>query len=436
MSLKLIRRQLLAIPEDRQRKEFDHGYISDLAQSIERNGLINLPVLRDNRTLIAGECRVKAIEQLWATGGQLRYGGQTVEEGYIPFQDLSNLDPIDAYEIELEENIRRKDLTWQEQAEATSKLMVLRQAQAVRRGEATPTVAAIAQELRGSSGAAFEQTRAEILVSKHLDDPDVAKAKTAKDALKILKRKEDLARSAALGAAIGPSFTAESHTLLNCDALLWLEEAESNQFDCILTDPIYGIDAHEFNDSGGKAGGGGTGSHFYDDSYSRWREHMAVLSVQGMRITKPQAHLYAFCDVDRFVEMKSIFGDAGWKVFRTPLIWINPTAIRAPWPDQGPQRKYQIILYAVKGDKHVKALRPDVLTFPSDDNLNHHAQKPVALYADLLGRSCGPGDSVLDCFCGSGPVFPSAHGLKVKATGVELDPSAYGIAVKRLQELK
>lgn len=436
MSLKLIRRPLLIIPEDRQRKEFDHGYISDLAQSIERNGLINLPVLRNNQTLVAGECRIKAIEQLWATGGQLRYGGQTVEEGYIPFQDLSNLDPIDAYEIELEENIRRKDLTWQEQAEATSKLMVLRQTQAVRRGEAAPTVAAIAEELRGTSGAAFEQTRAEILVSKHLGDPDVAKAKTAKDALKVLKRKEDLARSAALGAAIGPSFTAESHTLLNTDAIAWLAQAAPSQFDCILTDPIYGIDAHEFNDSGGKAGGGGSGSHFYNDSYELWLKHMHWLSEEGFRITKPQAHLYAFCDVDRFFHMKGIFQLGGWKVFRTPLVWINPSAIRAPWPDQGPQRKYQLILYAVKGDKHVQALKPDVLTYPSDENLNHHAQKPVALYADLLARSCQPGDSVLDCFCGSGPIFPSAHGLKVRATGVELDSSAYGIAVKRLQELK
>lgn len=430
--MKLVPRQQIVISENRQRKEVDHSYVTELAQSIERNGLINLPVLRDNKLLIAGECRLRAIDFLWATGGRLRYGGAEVPEGLVPFQDLTNLDPVDAYEIELEENIRRKDLTWQEQADATSKLMELRQAQAAKKGEEAPSVMSIAIELRGDTGAAFEQTRAELLVAKHLSNPEVAKAKTAKEALKILKRQEDLKRSEELGKALGPTFSAQSHTLLNTHALAWLHQAVEGQFDCILTDPIYGIGAHEFNDSGGKAAGG----HFYNDSYELWQEHMVILANHGLRVTKPQAHLYAFCDVDRFSEMKTIFTGAGWKVFRTPLVWVNPTAIRAPWPDQGPQRKYQLILYCVKGDKHVKNLRPDVLTYPSDENLNHHAQKPVALYSDLLSRSCGPGDAVLDCFCGSGPIFPSAHGLKIRATGIELDSAAYGIAAKRLQELK
>lgn len=444
--MKLIPYKDVVIPENRQRKEFDESYITDLANSISRNGLLHLPVLRDDKFLLIGECRYRALDILWMFGGLLRYAGEIIPEGMFPYQNLSDLDPIDAYEIELEENIRRKDLTWQEQADATSKLMELRQQQSMRKnlertakGEAplpAPTVMDITKELRGETGAAFEQTRAEILVAKHLSDPDVAKAKTAKDALKILKRKEELKRSEALGRSLGPTFTAESHTLLNTDALQWLAECPAEQFDCILTDPIYGIDAHEFSDSGGKAGGGGGGDHFYDDSYERWKTHMYVLATRGLVITKPLAHLYAFCDIDRFTEMKAIFSETGWKVFRTPLIWVNPTAIRAPWPDQGPQRKYQTILYAVKGQKHVKALKPDVVTYPSDDNLNHHAQKPVALYSDLLSRSVGPGDSVLDCFCGSGPIFPSAHGLKVRATGVELNPAAYGIAAKRLQELK
>lgn len=81
-------------------------------------------------------------------------------------------------------------------------------------------------------------------------------------------------------------------------------------------------------------------------------------------------------------------------------------------------------------------LAPDVVTYASDENLGWAAQKPVGLFADFLARSCRAGDSVLDPFCGSGTVFPAAHGMKVKATGIEMDPTAYGIAVKRLGELK
>jgi len=432
MHLNLIAFKQIFIPENRQRKEFDSEYLVDLSTSIDRNGLINLPVLKEGNTLVAGECRLKAIEYLWSMGGKLRYQGQEIPDGLVPFQNLKNLDPIDAFEIELEENIRRKDLTWQESAAATSQLLELRRLQAEKKGIDAPTVAQIASEIRGTSGQAYEKTRAEIIVSRHMSDPDVAKAKSAKDALKTIKRKEDLRRSAALGVSVGATFTSAVHTLQKGNALTLMTELPSGEFDCILTDPIYGIDAQDFNDSGGKTAGG----HFYDDSYELWKTHMHVLATEGYRFTKPLAHLYAFCDVTNFPEMKAIFFERGWKVFRTPLVWVNPTGMRAPWPDQGPQRKYQTILYAVKGNKHVNQLAPDVLTFPSDPNLNHNAQKPVALFTELLSRSLKPGDSVIDPFCGSGTIFPAAHGLKVRATGFELDDSAYGIAVKRLGDLK
>jgi DNA modification methylase len=110
--------------------------------------------------------------------------------------------------------------------------------------------------------------------------------------------------------------------------------------------------------------------------------------------------------------------------------------MRAPWPEQGPQRKYELCLYAVKGKRPVTKLAGDVLTHGPDANLGHGAQKPVALFEDLLSRSVHPGDSVLDLFCGTGPLFPAAHALKCRATGIELDQASFGIAAKRIQELK
>ena len=82
---------------------------------------------------------------------------------------------------------------------------------------------------------------------------------------------------------------------------------------------------------------------------------------------------------------------AGWRVFRTPLIWVNPSAMRAPWPEHGPQRKYQLILYAIKGDKSVNQLYRDVIVYSSDENLGHQAQKPVGLYRDLFSAARGQG---------------------------------------------
>lgn len=200
----------------------------------------------------------------------------------------------------------------------------------------------------------------------------------------------------------------------------------------ILSDPPYGIDADQYGDSGGRTGG----AHFYDDSFDTWTRLMQVLAAESFRVGKPQSHAYIFCDIDNFGFLKGYMSAAGWNVFRTPIIWYNPTAMRAPWPENGPQRKYQLCLYAMKGDRRVLKLAPDLITYQSDDNLGHHAQKPVALYEDLLRRSVRPGDTVLDPFCGSGPVFPAAHSLKCRAIGIEMDDAAYGISIKRIQSLK
>lgn len=436
--IEAIEKKLLLIPENRQRKERSPEHVVELATSIERSGLIHpITIRRDaggRPVLVAGECRSEAIEWLWNLGGQVRCAGIEFPEGILPCIDLKNLDPIDAFEIELEENIRRQDLSWQDRATATSQLFELRKLQAQKRGEPQPTVKDIAKELKGEdvTGGLQDDVRKEIIISKYLGDKDVSNAKSVKEAFKIIKRKEDLQRSADLGRSVGATFSSADHKLFKGDCLTILKALPDTSFDVILTDPPYGIDAQDYNDSGGKTHGG----HFYDDTPLTFRTLMFEFIPETFRVTKPQAHLYMFCDIEHFHFLRDTVEKAGWNPFRTPFIAVNPTAMRAPWPDQGPQRKWQMILYAVKGDKHVNQLRPDVLVYPSDDNLNHHAQKPVALYQDLLARSCNPGDSVIDPFCGTGTIFIAAHELKVRATGIELDESAYGIAVKRLEGLK
>jgi len=190
--------------------------------------------------------------------------------------------------------------------------------------------------------------------------------------------------------------------------------------------------ADEFGDSGGKAAGG----HLYEDSQEIGERFACELPDILFRLTKPQAHAYIFCDIDWFGTWQGQMEAAGWKVFRTPLIWYKPSAFRAPWPEKGPQRKYETILFAVKGGMKVTKLLGDVLTYNTDDNLGHQAQKPVDLFVDLLKRSATPGMRVFDACAGSGTIFAAAQECKLFATGVEKDATAYGIAAKRIQDLK
>ncbi len=426
----------VVVSPDRQRRAFPVDKMQEFSDGIATRGLLHPIVLRiegDNYVLVAGERRLRAITDLADLGQRIRHDGDEVPLGMIPYTLFTDLDPIAAEEAELEENLHRENLTWQERASACARIAALRGKQAALRGAVAPTVADIALEVRGSSeGIHQENTRREMIVAKHLDNPEVKAAKSVDEAFKILRKQEAATKHRELGEQVGRAFTADAHTALNEDSLAWLASAPSERFDVILTDPPYGMGADEFGDSGGLA----AGAHGYEDSPELYESILRIAEVELFRVAAPQAHLYWFCDIDKFADTKARFAAAGWSVFRTPLIWYKKAGMRAPWPEQGPQRKYETILYAVKGKRPILKMGGDVLEFPADTNLGHAAQKPVALYQELLSRSILPGQSVLDPFAGSGPIFAAAHALRARATGIERDPASYGICIQRIQTLK
>jgi DNA modification methylase len=423
----------IKVAPNRQRREHDITSHQELVDSIRDRGLFHAPVLRligDDYYLVAGERRLRAIRDLYDLGENFRYDGEQVISGFVPHVLLGELDDLAAEEAELEENIRRVDLSWQERSAATERLFNLRSRQAEAAGLVRPSTSDIALEVRGSTtGPHHEATRQEILLAKHLSRPEIAKATTAAEAFKILKRIEQQEKHVELARVVGKSLTSHSHTLENRESIGWMKECDSGVFDVILTDPPYGMGADEFGDSGGHA----AGAHFYEDSFESWERMINNFAHLSFQVTKPEAHLYCFCDFDNYHHLKDHMEVVGWKVFRTPLIWYKPNGNRAPWPDAGPQRKYECILFAVKGGKKVNHLRGDVLEYTADQNLGHQAQKPVGLYEDLLRRSAAPGDKVLDPFAGTGPILVAAHNLKVYATAIEQDAGAYGIMVERMK---
>jgi hypothetical protein len=79
------------------RRREDLGDLSGLASSIEQYGLIHPIVVDESNTLVAGERRLEACKRLgWAEVDVRMYGELSEEE---------------RWNIELEENVRRKDLT-------------------------------------------------------------------------------------------------------------------------------------------------------------------------------------------------------------------------------------------------------------------------------------------------------------------------------------
>ena len=97
--------------EEQPRKEFDQEKITELAQSIKKNGLIQPLIVRkkdnDTYTLVAGERRWRA--------------AQSADLKILPSL-LLPLD-LDKDEISLIENIQREDLKISEEAQAYQRLI-------------------------------------------------------------------------------------------------------------------------------------------------------------------------------------------------------------------------------------------------------------------------------------------------------------------------
>lgn len=426
--MKVIPFTSLIIPENRQRRSFDEKKLQELATSIMSKGVLHPPVCRfdgENYVLVAGERRTRAIRSIQQLDVGILCNGEFIPPGSLPITLLGDLSPFALREAELEENIVRDDLTWQEKAAAIAELDLLRTDQAAAEGR-SHTPRATASEIAGREAVGSEITKVTeaLVVAKHLHDPDVAKAKTAKEAMKVIRKKAEALHREKLATEFIQAKVSHVPMLGSCFSLC--AEIPDASIDCIITDPPYGIEANSFGDMAGT-------THDYQDSIDYAMDCYTLVATEGFRVAKESAHLYVFLDPRHWAQISTAFRSAGWDVWPTPLIW-NKLNGMLPKPEYGPRRTYEMILFASKGGRKVLRVGPDVITVPLVVERDHGAQKPVNLYYDLLSRSCYPGDTVLDFFMGSGTVFPAANRLKLQATGMEVNKEYYNLALTRIDQ--
>lgn len=427
------------VVEDRQRQEFREEPLEELMRSIMRpHGLLHPLILQDDgKTLMTGERRLRALRELFAQGKEPLHLGQPIPRNHAPVLLSGTLSRITVKEAELTENTEREPLTWQELAIARAELARLREEQGYSKREVAAEILGITpdeltrrqQDEKLNRDAVTTLVNDSLLLAENLHRPEVAKAPTKNDAMKRLLASIEQEFRGELGRRVVQR-NMTKHMLIEGSCHEQLQNLESGIVDVILTDPPYGIGADE------NFGDAATLEHVYtDDAESSNRIHEAI-AVQGWRIAKAKAHLYCFCDPTRFETLKVIFQEAGWYVWRTPLVWIKTAGgSHAPNQKLGPQRCYEQILYAVKGDKSVNTVARDVIEHGGVRNKLHAAQKPVEVYVNLLNRSVIPGALILDPCCGSGTIFPAATRVHCTAIGMELDSTAANLARSRLEEV-
>jgi len=417
----------IQVSDSRQRKNFSEASLVELSQSIQTRGLIHAIVCRtlpDGKIeLVAGERRLRAMKMLLELDIPIQYENTAFLGGTVPTTMLEDLSAEAAYAIELEENIIREDISWQERASALARLNSFRQTQSP-----DHTLRDTVREVRGdeANNWDFKLGREDLLLAKNLSDPDVAKAPSRKEALKVLEKKAKTQHRAKLAQLFDAS--ASPHTLLLGDSLEWLKSLPAESVHCLLTDPPYGMDASDFGDNFAE-------SHDYTDTPETFKHLVPVLAEESFRILKPNTHVYVFCNFEGYAFLESEFRRVGFSTWMQPLIWSKGNG-NAPWIENGHKKTYECILFASKGKRPMTTVKPDVLTYPTVTDRDHAAQKPVALIADLLARSINPGEIVIDPFCGSGTIFEAANLCSCVAWGVELSEKHYNTALLRLKPLE
>lgn len=414
--------QNIIIPPDRVRKIFDKKGLEELAQSIKTIGQVQNGVCFRNKdgafVLVAGERRLRACEIA------------QVPFSFVLREDSSELEIL---MIELEENLRRENLTWQEEVLGLERLMEVKKKLALKTGEKVG-LAALSKELDLSIGKLSE----DLTLAKFTQAlPEVAACSTKKEAKKMVdrlvqmvKRQESLEKAiseaeskekirftvsdGADGSAGAISSDEDKKLLFYKDKILRgkmedrLTELPDEHFQIVIFDPPWGVNYSNVSRDRRPQG--------FDDSPEAFDEN--ILPWLSLIFTKmaPQSHLYLFFPITRHKQVYDAIESLGFNTNRIPLIWYKSGAHVTRNPEIWPGRSYEPIAYARKGDKPL-VIRgaPDLIVTPVPApriKRDHPTAKHPQIMKDLIARSAGPGDRILDPMCGSGMTGVAADVLR------------------------
>lgn len=415
--------------EKRIRKEFSPQAEAELTESIGRV-LIQAPTLRynaslDRMELVAGGRRLRSIRKLFEQGRSLLYNDTRLELGMVPYTAVSDLSPAEAYRVELEENIRRLDITWQERIMAQSRLDEL-----LEKTNPDHTVVETARFIYGETPKPNEvhTVKNNIRLADHINNPAIQNAKTEREAISIVRRElEDFLREELV--SLTP-ISQQDYLVLNADSADFLDGLLDESVTAAVTDPAYGIGADTFTLQGGQEVGE---LHEYEDTPENAERLVKLLATA--KCFKPSAHIWMFCDIRLFERWKAVYAEHGWYVWPFPIIWDKVGVGNLLGNANGPRHCYEVILFAQRGSLRVTQVFNDILHVRADTFKDHAAQKPVELFRTLIAMSCVPGDTVIDICCGSGTIFEAAALAKVKASGCDISARSVALSQERIMAI-
>jgi DNA modification methylase len=417
----------LYIDADRQRRNY--GNIDRLADGMKRLGQIQ-PILVEEGNfpndkkykLVAGGRRVRAaILNNWTV----------VEAAFA-----KDVDPVKIEEMELEENVNRKDLDWQEEIDALARIDSLK------------------RKIHGSSassgstpgkGWSLEDTADLVNRSISSVNQDIMLANALKNNPALLKRIGNAPKTAARKIVIQEE---QARTLkllfeqkgkpVGIDLRMGkaeelIDQLPDESVHLWLTDPPYAVD--EIISVSNSATYNTTKSNVSDKD-TMMGCYTSLLPKVFKKLV-PGAHIYVMFGMSWYTDLLRMLREAGFIVDDVPLIWnkCRPTVMAK---DMHYMSSYAPLFFGYKPPVTRILRKPiaNVLSIPmvSPNDRVHGLELPEELLKIFIDNSSNIAETVLDTFAGSGSIIYTAKKMKRNAIGFELDESNYLIALKNIQD--
>ncbi len=397
--------------DGRQRRELTD--IDGLAESIRLNGLIHPPVITRENTLVVGERRIAACLALgWSE---------------ITIQYIDTLDPLALKLVELEENVRRVNLSWQDHNKTITAYHHLCQ-ETKSDWNKSATAAALGVDRSLITKHLMVERARKAVVNGIADAPKFSTA------LGIAQRNEDRKGDTAkenlfteIEEVIGgvPAAVASEQPestrpldIITTSFHKWTKQVQIKPYNFIHCDFPYGIG------TGDKHGQSAAKSHgHYEDTADVYFELINTLLINADNFIAPSAHLMFWFSMDYYQETCDLLKSGGWVVNPFPLIWLkSDNKGILPDANRGPRRIYETALLASRGDRKIVRAVGNAVASPTTQDY-HQAEKPLAVLEHFFRMLVDESTMLLDPTCGSGMAVRAAEALGAKyALGLELDP--------------
>lgn len=427
------------------RYRIDYGDIESLAKSISLTTLFNPVIVTQNHDLNQGGRRLSALRLIYAINHPEesnieleRYDDVSIhiiqncqdanlKEGLLRIGfhvKIHNFeDRYDELVMELEENIRRKDLDWKERA-MLIKAIDEEKRKLSKEGKEKDNwgIRDTAAHLQLSTATISHDLR--IAEALEAGDTNIVNAKDRKTALNTILFNTEQALYCELQRRKAERLknTKASGNLYNLDALELAKQLKIGDFNHVITDPPYAIEFDELTEEKHES------ENYIEMSREEYYPYMTALAEEIYSKIQWAGYFVCFCAHEHWHNLASIFEEVGFSVSSNPLIWYKEGSPgKNNHPDKHLTSVAEFAVVAWKGIPEMnKPGKGNVFPYKNYIDVKerfHITQKPIELLEDVIDTFTKPGETLVDFFMGSGSTIKAA--IKRKRHYIGNDKSKY-----------